>query len=107
MNKISAETMVSLRAAAKLLPGRPHISTLHRWRRGLSDGRRLETVKIGGKIFTSVEACRRFALAGQQCSTTLERAFVNSEEEIERQLDSVGLTTNQERSGGRTQVNRP
>jgi len=61
MIDLQNETVLLLREAAKRLPVRPHTSTLHRWARGLKDGRRLETVKMGGKVFTSVEACVRFA----------------------------------------------
>ena len=61
MINLSRETLIPLTQAAKLIPGcGVHISTLHRWRlRGIR-GVRLETILIGGKRFTSVEAIDRF-----------------------------------------------
>ena len=35
--------------AAAELPGRPHISTLHRWRQTGVKGVKLRTVRVGGK----------------------------------------------------------
>lgn len=60
---LSSETLLSLRDAAKSLPGRPHISTIFRWRRVGVRGVRLETCRIGGRRFTSVEALNRFLIA--------------------------------------------
>ena len=58
---ISSETLLSLSDAAKTLPGRPHVSSLFRWRlRGIR-GVTLETCLIGGRRFTSREALIRFA----------------------------------------------
>ena len=56
MIDITTETLLSLLDAAKQLPGRPHVSTLYRWRiRGVR-GVRLETVLVVGRRFTSKEA---------------------------------------------------
>jgi hypothetical protein len=60
---ISSEALLSLNDAAKSLPGRPHISTLHRWRLRGVRGIRLETALLGGRRFTSVEALERFSAA--------------------------------------------
>lgn len=53
-----AEVIVPLGKAAELIPGRPHIATLYRW----ADRRTnpLETIKVGGRRFTSREAIARF-----------------------------------------------
>jgi hypothetical protein len=54
------ETLLTLQAAAASLPGRPHISTLHRWRlRGVRCVR-LEPCLVGGTRYTSREALQRF-----------------------------------------------
>jgi len=58
---ISNEALLPLRDAAASLPGRPHISTLHRWRLRGVRGIKLETVLVGGRRFTSQEALERFA----------------------------------------------
>jgi len=63
MTHLLDETLQTLADAAKSLPGRRHITSLHRWRlRGIR-GVRLEAILIGGKWHTSVEAIRRFVAA--------------------------------------------
>jgi hypothetical protein len=60
---ISSETLLSLSDAAKTLPGRPSICSLHRWRlRGVRNVK-LETCLIGGRRYTSREAVERFSAA--------------------------------------------
>jgi len=55
-----SESLLTLTSAAQSLPGKPHSSTLHRWRlRGIR-GVRLETILIGGVRYTSREALQRF-----------------------------------------------
>ncbi|TWT76205.1 hypothetical protein CA13_66960 [Planctomycetes bacterium CA13] len=54
------EDVVSLSQAAKELPHRPHVSTLWRWNKRGINGRKLETVAIGSRIFTSRQAVSRF-----------------------------------------------
>ena len=52
------ETPVAIQDAPKIVPGRPHVSTLYRWA-----GRHrnpLETFRVGGKTFTTREAIERF-----------------------------------------------
>ncbi|RIK74926.1 MAG: hypothetical protein DCC68_22150 [Planctomycetota bacterium] len=57
----TVEEPILLADAAKLLPSRPHVSTLWRWfQRGVK-GHRLETLVVGGKRYTSREALQRFA----------------------------------------------
>lgn len=58
---LTIEEPILLADAAKLLPNRPHLSTLWRWfQRGVK-GHRLETLVVGGKRYTSREALQRFA----------------------------------------------
>lgn len=59
---------ITLTEAAKITPGRPSTNCLWRWcRRGVlsRSGQRvrLEHVRIGGKIFTTVEAVEKFGKA--------------------------------------------
>jgi hypothetical protein len=61
MIDISTETLISLPEAAALLPNRPSLCALWRWRTRGVRGRRLESVLIGGTPYTSVEALQRFA----------------------------------------------
>lgn len=64
---IEHEALIPLRQAAKLIPSTRgpagkaiHIATMHRWiTRGVR-GQRLESVRIGGSRYTSVEAISRW-----------------------------------------------
>lgn len=69
------------------IPGRPHISTIHRWRLRGVRGHRLETVKIGGHNYSSDEAVKRFlrninsstAPSGRQISLPASAALLDAE----------------------------
>ncbi len=63
MAELLAEKLIPLDEIAKIVPGRPHKSTLHRWRMRGVRGIQLETVLIGGKWFSSREAVNRFFIA--------------------------------------------
>lgn len=39
---------------------RPHVSTLYRWATGGVSGVKLETIRVGGTLCTSLEALQRF-----------------------------------------------
>lgn len=59
------EDLIGLAKATKLCPGRPDTSAIWRWcRRGVltRGGERicLEHLRVGGRIYTSAEALRRF-----------------------------------------------
>jgi hypothetical protein len=59
------EILLSFSQAAKRLPqkddGKPrHPNTVGRWAREGLDGVILETIRIGGRRYTSQEACQRF-----------------------------------------------
>jgi len=57
------EKLLTFAQAAAWLPSRPHVATLHRWRLKGVHGVRLETVRIGGRRYTSQEAISRFVAA--------------------------------------------
>ena len=57
---IQSETTCSIAEAAKRFPGRPHVATVWRYVHHGVHGQRLETIKVGGKRFTSHEAIERF-----------------------------------------------
>lgn len=66
MIDLKTETLLTPAQAAKLRPpsraGRPtHPSTIFRWMTRGIRGCRLETIRLGGVLFTSVEALQRFA----------------------------------------------
>jgi hypothetical protein len=56
----SHEQLRSLIDATQYVPGQPHVSTLVRWWRHGVQGVKLETVLVGGRRFTSLEAIGRF-----------------------------------------------
>ncbi|MBL8793364.1 MAG: DUF1580 domain-containing protein [Planctomycetia bacterium] len=56
----SHEQLRSLIDATQFVPGQPHVSTLVRWWRLGIQGVKLETVLVGGRRFTSLEAIDRF-----------------------------------------------
>ncbi|MGD0896640.1 MAG: DUF1580 domain-containing protein [Thermoguttaceae bacterium] len=97
---ISAERLFSLADTAKTLPGRPAISTLHRWRLRGVRGVRLETCLIGGRRFTSREALERFISAttaaanGERPPTRTPRQRQRAIDQAERDL---GLHTDARR----------
>ena len=69
MIDMDRETLMPLAAAARRLPGRPHVSTMHRWRvRGVR-GVQLEAMRVGGQWYTSWEALKRFFTATTVAAT--------------------------------------
>lgn len=97
MIDLRSERLLPLSAAARMLPGGVHVSTLHRWRlRGIR-GIRLETLLVGGRRHTSVEAIDRFcqavtaAAAGEKmCARTprrRERDIARAEQELMGDMD--------------------
>jgi hypothetical protein len=95
---ILAEQLLSFPAASKTLPSKPNISTIHRWRLKGIRGIKLETVLIGGRRHTSVEAIERFAAATTavangdsvpvRTSRQRERAVRDAENELSRPWES-------------------
>jgi hypothetical protein len=98
---LQAEHVVTLSDATRHLPKRsggkkPHVATLYRWAtRGLR-GVRLETIRVGGTLCTSLEALQIFCerLSGRTtipiaklASATRRRAA----ERAERMLDQLGI----------------
>ena len=66
MIDVAVEQLVHVRMVPRLLPPRPngrrvHISAVYRWMSRGVRGVRLESVKVGGSTYTSVEALQRFA----------------------------------------------
>jgi hypothetical protein len=57
------ETVLTFAEASKRLRTRPDISTLHRWRQRGIRNQKLETLLVGGRRCTSIEALERFFAA--------------------------------------------
>lgn len=60
---LSAESVIGMPEASRRLPGCPNLSTLHRWRLHGCRGHKLDTVLVGGRRYTSIEALDRFLAA--------------------------------------------
>jgi hypothetical protein len=91
------EHLLSVTAATREVPGRPHVSTLWRWiNRGIR-GIRLETVMVGGRRFTSREALDRFfasitaATAGEPLPVRTTRQRTRDIDQARRELTEAGI----------------
>lgn len=89
MIDLLTETLIPIREVPKLLPDRPSLPTIWRWRNKGARGRRLESCVLGGKVYTSREALQRFAQqqGGNdspivRTSKQRERAIVRAEKEL-------------------------
>ncbi len=51
---------LNLNEAAQKIPGRPHLSTLHRWAEKGVRGIRLRTVRVGHRRFTTQDDIDQF-----------------------------------------------
>ncbi len=81
---IEREELLTLTQAAHRIPGRPSMRTLWRWVSHGVGGRRLETIKFGGRRFTSREAIDRYGLCGTDTSAAPSHVRANREREIAR-----------------------
>lgn len=81
MQRILSEQPLSLAQATRLFPGRPAISTLHRWATRGVKGNRLEVVNCGTRKFTSEAAVLRF----------LERCNASQVHDADHELVADGL----------------
>ncbi len=100
MIDLATEQVVSLSEASKRLPRRrkgkrPHVATLYRWAvRGVR-GVRLETLRVGGTLCTSLEALQRFC---EQCTdpascpqSPTSKSRQRAIKKAERELDAAGI----------------
>jgi hypothetical protein len=95
MIDIETEQLCLLAEAAKCVPGNPHISTLIRWwKRGVK-GVILETLIVGGRRFTSVEAIQRFLARlnepGSVPNDSLSESRSDELSRVEKILDAEGI----------------
>ena len=94
MIDLATEQLLPLAEARAFLPDRPSVCTLWRWRNKGARGRRLESVVLGGKVYTSVEALARFAHQQGGDGTSAIRTPAAREREIakaERELREAGI----------------
>ncbi len=95
MIDIFKENIRSFVEASKVLHGNPHCGTIARWALKGRNGVRLESVVIGGRRFTSLEAISRFvARLNEKTLPAPPHAAeprVRQDEAVERELDAAGL----------------
>ncbi len=94
MIEISSETLIPIREAPRHLPPRPngkrvHISACYRW---ISRGVRgiiLESIRIGGTTYTSIEALQRFADRLSERDPTLPSSAHSTTRTRQKQIDAA------------------
>jgi hypothetical protein len=91
---ITTEGLITMPQAAAMLPGRPSLCSVWRWRTRGIRGRKLECVVIGGTPYTSIEALARFAQhqgGNDAPSVRSPRSRERSIAQAERELRSAGI----------------
>ena len=97
MIDIHAETLISFGEASASLPGRPNLSTLHRWRVKGIRSVKLESCLYGGRRMTSAEALQRFvnrstaAADGTPVPTRTPKKRQRDIEKAEAELRAAGV----------------
>jgi hypothetical protein len=92
-----SERIVTLTEAAKLLPSRPNVATLWRWRTAGIRGVKLETMMIGGRRVTSREKLDTFfarvtaAADGEPVRVETPRQRERQIQRAERRAEELGL----------------
>jgi hypothetical protein len=88
---VDSQALITFQEAAKILPGRPHYSTLWRWATSGLDGVRLRSVRVGRKRATTVAWLMEFfqrreppdASDRPRTQRQRERAIQRAERELE------------------------
>lgn len=92
------EELLTLKQAAKILPGYPHVSTLHRWRTRGVNGVKLITKKVGGRRVVNFGDLEDFVEAttaaadGKPAPVRTARKRQLAIEAAERELAQAGIT---------------
>lgn len=73
MIDLDKETLLTVKQARAVLPNRPSINTIYRWFWKGVRGIKLDSIRVGGRIFTTKEACDRFIHASSRMPTEEER----------------------------------
>lgn len=78
------DDFLSPKDAAKIIPGRPHISTVWRWMNRGVRGRRLRSTLIGGRRYIPREAIREFLTAPSDWDRVAE--IEHAEADVRREM---------------------
>ena len=98
MIDLQQENILSMSEAAKRMPRirsgrRVHIATLYRWATSGVSGVKLETLRVGGTLCTSMEAIQRFA---ERCTDPSAKPSTSASRrreirKAERELTAEGI----------------
>ena len=90
---LETERIIPIRQVHKHCPGSPHLSAIYRWTKRAKDP--LETIKVGGRRYTSIEAIHRFIrrCSGEEQSVTSELSARRKREieQAQRELAADGI----------------
>ena len=91
MINLTDEEVLSLADATKRLPARrsgrrPHISCLYRWAQTGVRGVKLETLRVGGTLCTSIEALQRFC---EHCTDPATAVTTKPSKRRQQQIDAA------------------
>ena len=88
MIDIASETLVSFSFAGRFSPSiRPHVSTIWRWHMRGIRGVKLESVLVGGRRMTSMEAVERFIVATTEAANEESRVASRTSAQREAAID--------------------
>ena len=87
---LTAENLITLSEAARLLPTKPAPCTLWRWRSKGVNGARLECVRSGGRWLTTRHALVRFLIAQTQATSSNVQPAIQHPD-MRSQLREAGL----------------
>ena len=93
MIDLERESLLTMAEVSAMLPNRPSLCAIWRWRTKGVRGRKLESVVIGGTPYTSLEAVQRFAQGGGDNNAPLLRSPAQRSragEKADRELSELG-----------------
>lgn len=67
---MGAEEFISFSKVSTLIPGRPSLSSVHRWATRGINGVRLKSVRVGGRLFSTNAWTQEFLDAQQAANQT-------------------------------------
>lgn len=92
MINLKTETIFPISEAPKHYPGtRPHQATAIRHALRGVNGTLLESLMVGGRRVTSVEAIHRFVIALNSPERSQKRSISSDDNSVDQQLDAAGF----------------
>ncbi|MCA9070741.1 MAG: DUF1580 domain-containing protein [Planctomycetaceae bacterium] len=95
--EVEKQDYLTITEASKRFPGRPHISSVWRWILNGSNGIKLETVKVNGRRFKTMERIEKFIeqttakADGKPIPKQTKKQKEREHEKTERELKEFGL----------------